>query len=64
MAATLTDAGELTYVSFGIEKVEPNPGGDLMCYGRATDGQLDHDQQIVDPPIQLQSDSRLASDGR
>ena len=49
MAATLTDSGEMTYMSFGIEKVEATPGGDLMCYGRASDGQLDHDEQIVDP---------------
>lgn len=49
MAATLTDAGELTHLSFGIEKIESTPDGDLMCYGRATDGSVDHDQQIVDP---------------
>lgn len=49
MAATLTDSGELTYVSFGIEKVESTPDGDLMVYGRATDGSVDHDQQIVHP---------------
>ena len=49
MAATLTDTGELTYLSFGIEKVESTPDGDLMCFGRASDGSLDHDQQIVDP---------------
>ena len=49
MASTLTDAGELTYVSFGIEKIESTPDGDLMCYGRASDGSLDHDLQIVDP---------------
>ena len=49
MAATLTDSGEVTYISFGIEKVESTPDGDLMCYGRATDGSVDHDQQIVDP---------------
>lgn len=49
MAATMTDSGELTYVSFGIEKVESTPDGDLMVYGKATDGSVDHDQQIVDP---------------
>ena len=49
MAATLTDTGELTYLSFGIDKVESTPDGDLLCYGRATDGSLDHDDQIVDP---------------
>jgi len=49
VAATLTDSGELTYLSFGIDKVESTPDGDLMCYGRASDGGVDHDQQIVDP---------------
>ena len=53
MAATLTDDGQLTradvFVSFDIEKVESTPDGDLMCFGRATDGSVDHDQQIVDP---------------
>ena len=49
MAATLTDSSELTYLSFGIDKVESTPDGDLMCYGRASDGGVDHDQQIVDP---------------
>jgi hypothetical protein len=49
VATTLTDSGELTYVSFGIEKVESTPDGDLMVYGRATDGSVDHDQQIVHP---------------
>ena len=49
MAATLTDSGELTYLSFGIEKVESTPDGDLMVYGKASDGSIDSDQQIVDP---------------
>lgn len=49
MAATLTGSGDLTYISFDIEKVESTPDGDLMVYGRATDGSVDHDQQIVDP---------------
>lgn len=49
MAATLTDAGELTYVAFNIEKVESTDDGDLIVVGKASDGGLDSDQQIVDP---------------
>ena len=55
MAATLTDSGELTYLSFSIEKVESTPDGDLLCFGRATDGSVDHDQQIVDPHFSSKS---------
>jgi hypothetical protein len=59
VAATLTDSGELTkadvFYSFGIEKVESTPDGDLMVYGRATDGSVDHDQQIVDPQFSSKS---------
>jgi hypothetical protein len=49
VAATLTDSGELTYVSFPIDKVESTADGDLLVFGRASDGGLDSDQQIVDP---------------
>jgi hypothetical protein len=49
VAATLTEANELTYVSFPIEKTETTADGDLIVYGKATDGSVDHDQQIVDP---------------
>ena len=49
MAATLTDAGELTYVSFPITKTETTDDGDLIVYGKASDGSVDFDQQIVDP---------------
>lgn len=49
MAATLTDTGELTYASFPIEKIEANEDGDLVVYGKATDGSVDSDSQIVDP---------------
>jgi hypothetical protein len=55
VAATLTDSGELTHLSFGIEKIESTPDGDLMCYGRASDGSVDHDQQIVDPHFSSKS---------
>lgn len=49
MAATLTDANELTYLSFPIAKFEKTADGDLMVYGKATDGSVDSDEQIVDP---------------
>src|ERR1700758_2261609 len=49
MAATLTPQGELTYVSFPIDKIENTPDGDLYVYGKATDGSVDSDEQIVDP---------------
>lgn len=49
MAATLTDTGQLTYASFPIDKTETTPDGDLMVYGKASDGSIDADQQIVDP---------------
>lgn len=49
MAATLTHGGELTYLSFPIEKTETTPDGDIYVYGKATDGSVDSDEQIVDP---------------
>lgn len=51
MATTLTEKGELTveHFSFPIEKIESTPDGDLMVYGKASDGTIDSDQQIVDP---------------
>jgi hypothetical protein len=49
VAATLTDAGELTFVSFPIEKTETTEDGDLVVFGKATDGSVDHDQQVVLP---------------
>jgi Caudovirus prohead protease. len=48
MAATLTPASELTYVSFPITKFETTVDGDLYVYGKATDGSVDSDEQIVD----------------
>mgnify|MGYP003337320331 CR=1 FL=1 len=48
MAATLTPDGELTYFSFPIEKSEETADGDLIVYGKATDGTVDSDLQIVD----------------
>jgi len=49
VAATLTAEQELTYASFPIEKVEHTADGDLLVFGKATDGTVDSDEQIVDP---------------
>ncbi len=49
MAATLTNDNEILYASFPIEKTETTDDGDLIVYGKASDGGLDSDQQIVDP---------------
>ena len=48
-AATLTAEGDLAYFSFPIEKVEDGPDGEVTVIGKATDGTLDSDLQIVDP---------------
>lgn len=51
MATTLTGDGELTSFSFPIlaEKTEEDSDGNLIVYGKATDGSVDSDEQIVDP---------------
>lgn len=51
MAATLTPHSELTFMSFPLEKskTEITADGDVIVYGKATDGIVDSDQQIVDP---------------
>lgn len=49
MAITLTDQGDLTYASFPISKFETDEDGDLIVHGKASDGGIDSDQQIVDP---------------
>jgi hypothetical protein len=49
VAVTMTDSGEILYASFPIDKMETTADGDLMVYGKASDGGLDSDQQIVDP---------------
>lgn len=46
--ATLIDQPAAT-VSFPIVKAEETPEGDLLVYGKATDGSVDSDEQIVDP---------------
>jgi len=40
---------EIVYASFPIEKMETDANGDLVVYGKASDGGLDSDNQIVDP---------------
>src|SRR5258707_15319111 len=49
MATALTDTGAPTYISFPIAKTEETPDGDVIVYGKATDGIVDSDRQIVDP---------------
>ena len=44
-----TAVSELTYVSFPIVKFVKDADGDLVVYGKATDGSVDTDEQIVDP---------------
>lgn len=39
----------LTYYSFPITKFDRTDDGDLVVYGKATDGSIDSDKQIVDP---------------
>ncbi len=49
MARTITRA-DMVYASFPIEKQSTDPDtGDLIIYGKATDGTIDADRQIVDP---------------
>ena len=55
MAATLTADNELVYASFPIEKVEETPDGDLMVWGKVSDGTVDGDLQIVDPEWSLKA---------
>ena len=47
MATTLTDSPDAT-ISFPIVKMSETPDGDVLVYGRATDGTVDSDDQIVD----------------
>jgi hypothetical protein len=48
VAATLTGEQELVYASFPIVKTEETEDGNLIVFGKATDGTVDSDQQIVD----------------
>lgn len=46
--AKLFDAPPDATISFPITKMEETPDGDLLIYGKATDGSVDSDDQIVD----------------
>lgn len=49
LATTLNDTDDKVYVSFPIIKMEDDPeSGGLYVWGKATDGSLDSDEQIVD----------------
>jgi hypothetical protein len=50
MAATLTADQELVYASFPIDKemTQEDGDGNIIVYGKATDGTVDSDRQIVD----------------
>lgn len=55
MAVALAGDGQITYASFPIEKSEVNEDGDLVVYGKATDGSIDADQQIVKPSFAFEA---------
>jgi hypothetical protein len=55
VAATLTADNELIYASFPVEKVEETSDGDLMVWGKVSDGTVDGDLQIVDPDWSLKA---------
>ena len=71
MAATLTrDQDELLRFSFPIEKredtetVNPVDGTpDLIIWGKATDGTIDGDKEIVDPAWSADAIQRWAATG-
>lgn len=48
VADTLTAGNELTYFSFPIDKIKTEADGNVTVWGKATDGSIDSDQQIVD----------------
>lgn len=47
--ATVMDGVQDATFSFPIVRKEYTPDGDLLVYGKATDGTVDSDNQIVDP---------------
>lgn len=63
MAVTLTGDNEITYASFPIEKTETNADGDLVVYGKATDGSVDSDLQIVKPSFAYEAIKRWKDTG-
>ena len=67
MATTLTPDNEITqpliYASFPIEKTETDPDGNLVVYGKASDGSVDSDQQIVSPEFARKAAEKWFSTG-
>ncbi len=64
--AKLIDANadnEKVYVGFGIVKSEEDADGNLIVYGKATDGSVDTDQQIVDPEWSAKAMQGWLNDG-
>jgi hypothetical protein len=63
MAATLTADGELTFISFPIAKAETDADGNVLVYGKASDGALDSDEQIIDPDFAAKAIRDWLNDG-
>lgn len=63
--AKLLDAAndEKVHVSFDITKFEDDADGNLVVYGKATDGSVDTDQQIVDPEWSAKAINDWLNDG-
>lgn len=49
LTAPATESVDLVHLAFPIVKFEKDANGDLVVYGKATDGSVDSDEQIVDP---------------
>jgi hypothetical protein len=63
MAATLTRDGELTFVSFPIAKAETDEDGNVIVYGKASDGSVDSDEQIIEPEFAAHAIKTWLGDG-
>ena len=63
MAATLTRDGELTLFSFPIAKTETDGDGNVLVYGKASDGSIDSDEQIIDPDFAAKAIRDWLGDG-
>lgn len=63
MAATLTDSGEVTFTSFPIEKMETNDDGDIVVFGKCSDGEVDFDGQIVSPSWMAEASKKWIDSG-
>lgn len=57
------DNSDKVYVGFDITKSEEDADGNLVVYGKATDGSIDTDQQIVDPQWSAKAMQDWLSDG-